>query len=175
MYLVAFAGLCTLNPFHLAMADQHKALANALRSLRGIHSSGGKKTPAAEKAGVSEAAPSEAAPTVDCLSQPTEGTEQVAELTARKRRKVVSGSSSRNPAPEQAEASGMDEVEVPDSGRSPREKYRAAVDKMPLPRRFAEMEAAGYEAVTYAFLQKWKEVIIYLLAVFVRSVVSLTW
>lgn len=33
-------------------------------------------------------------------------------------------------------------------------RYRAAIDKMPLPRRISDMKAGGYEAVTYSFLQK---------------------
>lgn len=38
-----FSGLCSLNPFHLAMAEQHKALANALKNLRGGYMEVGRK------------------------------------------------------------------------------------------------------------------------------------
>lgn len=121
------------------MADHHKALANALRNLKGIHSSGGKKAPVVEKLNVVEAAVDE-----DFPLPPAKEAETVPEPSSRKRKQMSPRPSSGAPANE--------ETEVADSVRSPRDKYCAAIERMPRPRHFTEMEAAGYETITYSFL-----------------------
>lgn len=128
------------------MADQHKALVNALKNLKGIHESGGKKASTKDKRVVAEVeepmSHEKPAQTAEAESDPT------FELKARKRKKVASGSSSQAPS---VDGSGNSEaVIVKEIGA----RYRAVIDKMPLPRRFADMESEGYEAVTYSLLQK---------------------
>lgn len=145
-----FTGFCTLNPFHLAMVDQHKGLANALRNLKGIHGSGNKK-----KAPVKE---KDVAPQVETPVKKESLVEAYAEDSApdtdlhiRMRKKV----STRALNVSSDEGSGNPDKQV---AKDVGARYRVAIDKMPIPRRFADMKVEGYEADTYSFLQRWKEV-----------------
>lgn len=54
-FVYLLAGLCRLNPFHLAMAEQHKTFANALKNLKGIHRARSSKGPSKDKGVVAEA------------------------------------------------------------------------------------------------------------------------
>lgn len=77
-------------PF-VAMADQHKALASALKNLKGIHGSGSKKASAKEKEVVAEV---EVPSVEEMVNEPHEDESAPdSQLRLRKRKKVSIGSS----------------------------------------------------------------------------------
>lgn len=112
------------------MVDQHKALTNTLKNLRGIHGSGEKKGPAIEKKGATKVVQHVPSKPVKVILE-EEGA-PVAELQHRKRKKVFAVGSSRNLASNVEVGSSEDQLIGVGSS-----SYRSAIQSLPQSGRWA--------------------------------------